>query len=66
MAISRKSRTTFLAESAVEIAMMSGIARPRACGQEMTRIVPVFSIALPACPSAIHTTSVLTPAAVAT
>ena len=44
------TRSPFCAPSDVEIAMTRGIARPRACGQAMTRTVAVLTKACPLSP----------------
>ncbi len=50
----------------VLIAMTNGIARPRACGQAMTRTVAVRTSAPSGSPSSHHTTRVMAPAPSAT
>ena len=56
----------FWAPSDVEIAMTNGIARPRACGQAMTRTVTVRTSAPSGSPSNHQPTKVIAPAASAT
>ncbi len=54
------------ADSDVEMATTSGIARPSACGQAMTSTVTVRSIAERVSPRIDHTTNVATAADAAT
>ena len=56
----------FRAPSEVEIAMTNGIARPRACGQAITRTVTVRTSAPSGSPSNHQPTRVIAPAASAT
>ena len=51
--------TPDFAARSVEIAMTSGIARPRACGQAMTSTVTVRTTASSGLPMAVHTTAVI-------
>ena len=62
-----RSRTSTPARAASEVAMAitSGIARPSACGHEITSTVTVRVMASPTSPSSVHTTNVTAPAAVA-
>jgi hypothetical protein len=50
------------AARSVEMAITSGIARPSACGQAMTRTVTVRVTASPTPPSSVHAAKVNTPA----
>ncbi len=59
-------RMPFLALTAVEIAITSGMASPRAWGQAITSTVTVRSTASRGSPSAIQAAKVSAPAAVAT
>lgn len=54
------------AETAVEIEMTSGIARPSACGHEITSTVTLRSTASDAFPITAHTMNVTTPTVTAT
>ena len=55
-------RTPARAACSVEMAMTSGMARPRACGQAITSTVTVRVTASGMLPSRVHTMKVITPA----
>ena len=54
--------TPAFAARSVEIAITSGMASPRACGQAITRTVTVRVTASSSLPSTAHTTNVIRPA----
>ena len=60
------TRIPAFAETAVDSAMTSGIASPRACGQAITSTVTVRTIASSRSPIAHHATNVTAAAATAT
>ena len=60
------TRIPALAATAVDSAITSGMARPRACGQAITSTVTVRTTASSTSPSAVQTTNVTIAAAVAT
>ena len=53
------TRMPFFADTAVDSAITSGMARPRACGQAITSTVTVRTMASSTSPSAHHTTNVM-------